>query len=135
MCCHISNKTAYPEPVTIAAEAVEIATVPAKENDGDDGDSSSRSYSKANEKKDGDDGGSYSASDSGSLEEEKVYEWPPEETDKGDVNNNGGLQLYKLTDANKTRFTNTAIRHASSLTLTCECLQFRVTSVKTNCGS
>ena len=119
MCCHISNKTAYPEPVAIVAEAVETATVPAKETkDGDDGDSSSPSYSKANEKKDGDDGSNYSESDSGSWEEEEMYEGTPEENDKGDVEITGGFQLYKLTKEEKTRFKDMVSRHASSLTLT-----------------
>ena len=91
----MSNKTAYAEPVPIAAEAVETVTGTGKE------------------KKDGADGGSYSASDSGSQEEEEIYEGPPEETDKGDVEIIGGLQLYKLTDADKTRVTDMASRHAS----------------------
>ena len=59
----------------------------------------------------GDDGGNFSESDSGSREEVEMYEGTPEETDKGDVNNTGGLQLYKLTDADKTRFRNMVSRH------------------------
>ena len=118
MCCHISNKTAYPEPAAIVAEAVQTATVQAtkKKNDDDD-DSGSSSSSSVKEIKDGGDGDSYSKSPSGSLDVEEVYKGPPEETGKGDVEITGGLQLYKLTDTDKTRFTDMVSRHESSLTL------------------
>ena len=95
----MSNKTAYAEPVPIAAGAVKTVTVAGKEKkDGDDGDNGSPSYSYSN---------------SNSHDSEEVVEVVTENTDKGDVEITGGLQLYKLTDADKTRFTDMVSRHAS----------------------
>ena len=86
MCCQISNKTAYPEPATIVAEAVETATVPEKETkDDDDGDNGSSSSDSVKIVKEVNDGESYSKSPAGSLSEEEVYDGPSEETGQGDV--------------------------------------------------
>ena len=119
MCCHISNKTAYPEPAEIVVEAVVTATVPATEKNNDDDDHSGASSSSSVKIiKDVNDGESYSKSPSGSLAEEEVYDGPSKENDKGDVEITGGFQLYKLTKEDKTRFKDMVSRHASSLTLT-----------------
>ena len=95
----MSNKTVYAEPVPIAAEAVETVTVAGKEKkDGNDADKRSPSYSYSNSK---------------SNDSEEVVEVVTENTDKGDVEITGGFQLYKLTDADKTRFTDMVSCHAS----------------------
>ena len=99
VCCHMSIKTVYAEPVPIAAEAVETVTIAGKEKkDGDDGDNGLPSYSYSNSK---------------SNDSEEVVEVVTENTDKCNVEITGGLQLYKLTDADKTRFTDMVSRHAS----------------------
>ena len=97
MCCHISTKTAYPEPATIGAEAVETATVP----DDDHTSSSSGSVKVFKGKNDGE---SYSKLPAGSGSEEEVYDGPSKKSGQGDVEITGGLEMYKLTDADTKRF-------------------------------
>ena len=110
MGCHISNKTAYAEPVPIATEAVKIVTVvDSEKNNVNDDDGGGSSYSKSEDEEDVVE----VVAEKALQEEEEIYEGPPEETDKGDVEITGGLQLYKLTDADKTRFTDMVSRHAS----------------------
>ena len=125
MCSHISNKTAYQEPVPIVAESVEPATVPEKETkkDNNSDSRSSLSGSPVNDVNEEKVTSSYSKSSAKSEEEQEVYNETTEKTGKGDVEITGGLQLYKLTDADKshkTRFKDICMvnRHASSLTLT-----------------
>ena len=93
------NKSALTEPVPIAEEAVNSATVAENENKGvDDGDSDSNSDSTQNHVPE---------------DEEEVVEEPQEKTDKGAVELLGGVELYKLTDADKGRFKNEVTRLAS----------------------
>ena len=93
--CHMRNKVTFAEPVPIAAEAVNSATVLGKEKkDGADGDS---------------DGSSYSVSENN----EEVFEEVPEKTDKGAIAVLGGVELYKFIDADQGRFTNMVTRLAS----------------------
>ena len=73
--CHMSNKTAYAEPVPIAAEAVQPATVV------------------DSEKKDGDDGDGGGASYSGLKDSEDAVEVVSENTDKGAVKIAGGFHF------------------------------------------
>ena len=119
MCCHISNKPAYPEPEKPAAEAVETVTVVGKDmkkdNDSDNCSSSSGSVEVVNEKKVT---SSYSKSSAKSKGEEEVYNETTEKSGEADVQTTGGFEMYKLTYEDKTRFTNMVNRHASSLTLT-----------------
>ena len=123
MCCHISNKTAYAEEVQVASEGVETATVAEndtkKANDGDNVSELSGAVEVVKETK-GDDktASSYSNMSAKSEDEEDVYNDTSKKTDKGNVEITGGLQLYQLTQKDKTQFTNKVYRHASILTLT-----------------
>ena len=92
MRCHISNKTAYPEPEKPAAEAVKTATVAEKDtkkaNDSDNRSQSSGSVEVVNDNKgDGKVASSYSKSSAKSEEEEEVYNGTPEKPNQGDVEN------------------------------------------------
>ena len=83
----------------VTAEAVKPVTVTGKEKkDGGNGDSGSPSYSHSNSK----------SADSEDVVAEDVVDGL-----KGDVKIAGGLQLYKLTDADKDRFTDMVSCHAS----------------------
>ena len=107
MCCHISDKTAYPEPENPAAEAVETATVAEKDtkkaNDSDNRSSSPGSVNVVNEKKVT---SSYSKSSAKSEEEDKVAGGSSKKSGEVDVETAGGFEMYKLTYEDKTRFTN-----------------------------
>ena len=107
MCCHISNKTAYPEPEKPAAEAVETVTVAGKDtkkdNNSDNRSSSSGSVEVVNEKKVT---SSYSKSSAKSEEEDKVAGGSSKKSGEVDVETAGGFEMYKLTYEDKTRFTN-----------------------------
>ena len=119
----MSNKTAYAEEVQVASEGVETATVAEnntkKANDGDNVSESSGPVEVVKETN-GDDknASSYSNSSAKSEDEEEVYNGTPEKTGQGDVKNTGGFEMYKLTQKDKTQFTNKVNRHASSLTVT-----------------
>ena len=127
MCCRISNKTAYAEEVQVAAVRVETPPVAEKDakkaNDGENASGTSGPVEVVEEKK-GDE--SYSVTPAESEDEEEIFEEPPKEifeeppkkTHHGDVKNTAGFDWYKLTDKDKTQFTNKVNRHASSLTLT-----------------
>ena len=85
----------------VTAEAVEPITVAGKEKtDGGDGDNGSPSYS-------------YSSLNPNSGDSEDVVAEDVVDGLKGDVKIAEGLQLYKLTDADKDRFTDMVSRHAS----------------------
>ena len=136
MCCHTSNKTAYPEPEQTAVEAVETVTVAGKEtkkdNNSDNRSSSPGSVNVVNEEKVT---SSYSKSSAKSQDEEEVYDGSSKKSGEADVETTGGFEMCKFTDADKTRFKDMVNRHASSLTLNLIMLAIRVTIVKTNCGS
>ena len=119
MCCHISNKPAYPEPEKPAAEAVETVTVAGKDtkkdNNSDNCSSSSGLVNVVNEEKVT---SSYSKSAAKSEEEEQVYNGTTKKSGEADVQTTGGFKMYELTYEDKTRFTNMVNHHTSSLTLT-----------------
>ena len=108
----------------VASEGVETATVAEndtkKANDGDNVSESSGPVEVVKETKCDDkmQAATYSNSSAKSEDEEEVYNNTSKKTDEADADITGGLQLYQLTQKDKTQFTNKVNRHASSLTLT-----------------